>query len=226
MQKDDHQLTRTFQNIEMAIVEAIHLLGPSSEFGDGSARCKDIYNIVKNSSIHIDGQVQQGNIRFTIFSSALCGRRSSLKLFEKISDKERNGSWWKLKMPYEDAINYTLTLHSKSHGKFPELNDSILSPDENDIVASRQEYVRSMFMSFIPLSHIVNELTMENNRLKNVNASLERNVQNARNEAPPELVRNLEHVIALQRDMNEMSQNKNNPSQELIVYHHQYPMFP
>jgi hypothetical protein len=76
-------LPGTFQNIELAIIYAIHLLAPSSKYSDDSCRCKDLYSLVKNAAIVVDGQLQHGNHRFTIFSSALCGRRSASQLFQR-----------------------------------------------------------------------------------------------------------------------------------------------
>ncbi|OHS95798.1 hypothetical protein TRFO_38044 [Tritrichomonas foetus] len=222
MQKKDLQLTGTYQNIEMAIVEAIHLLAPFSEYSDDSCRCKEIYGLVKSSSIQIEGHVQQGNHRFTLFSSALCGRRSSLRLFQKVADKERHGSWWKLKVSYEDAISIAASIHSKHPNKFSDAGDSPVSPEE--VVASRQEIVRNMFMSFIPLSLMANELAADNSSLEARQVELQGRVAQARAEASPETARMLDQLISLQRHLDELTQNKN-AQQEMVGYHHPIGFF-
>ena len=43
-----------------------------------------------------------------IFNSALCGRRSAAELFERIEDSNRQGAWWRLKLPYEKALEFAL----------------------------------------------------------------------------------------------------------------------
>ena len=157
---DSLALTGTYQNIEQAIVEAIHLLAPLCEYGDDSARCKDIFKLVRESTICIDGQPQTGNHRFTIFSSALSGRRSSLKLFQKVTDPDRHGSWWKLKVPYDEAQRIVHTIR---------LRNPIKSPDNGEwqnafdyVYASRKEEIRNRFLSFVPLTLMTSELERAN----------------------------------------------------------------
>lgn len=219
--KKDLQLTGTYQNIEMAIVEAIHLLAPFSDFQDESCRCKDIYGLVKGASIQIEGHIQQGNHRFTLFSSALCGRRSSLFLFQKITDKDRRGSWWKLKIPYEEAIGYAASIHSKHPSKFNDISDSHVSLG---VAASRQEIVRGMFMSFVPVSLMVNELSAENNQLKNKQNELQQKIQQLKSESSPETLRSFERLTSLQFQLNELYQNKT-PQQDMQGNSHQMPFF-
>lgn len=219
--KKDLQLTGTYQNIEMAIVEAIHLLAPFSEFSDESCRCKEIYSLVKAASIQIEGHAQQGNHRFTLFSSALCGRRSSLLLFQKITDKDRHGSWWKLKIPYEEAIGYAASIHSKHPNKF---NDTTDSPVSLEVVASRQEIVRGMFMSFIPVSMMVNELSAENVQLKNKQNELQQKIQQIKSDSSPETLRAFDQLTSLQYHLNEMYQNKSS-QHDIQESNHSMPFF-
>ena len=161
----DLALTGTYQNIEQAIVEAIHLLAPLCEYGDESARCKDIFKLVRESTICIDGQPQTGNHRFTIFSSALSGRRSSLKLFQKVTDPERHGSWWKLKVPYDEAQRIVHAIR---------LRNPIKSPDPTDwqnafdfVYSSKKEEIRNRFLSFVPLTKMIAELENANAIIEN-----------------------------------------------------------
>lgn len=217
----DLQLTGTYQNIEMAIVEAIHLLAPFSEFSDESCRCKDIYGLVKNASIQIEGHVQQGNHRFTLFSSALCGRRSSLFLFQKVTDKDRHGSWWKLKIPYEEAIGYAASIHSKHPSKF---NDNSDSPVSLEVVASRQEIVRGMFLSFVPVSLMVNELAAENEQLKSQQNELQQKIQQLKSDSSPETLRVFDQLTSLQYHLNELYQNKT-PQHDIQGSSHPMPFF-
>lgn len=215
------QLTGTYQNIEMAIVEAIHLLAPFSEFLDESCRCKDIYGLVKNASIQIEGHIQQGNHRFTLFSSALCGRRSSLFLFQKVTDKDRHGSWWKLKIPYEEAIGYAASIHSKHPSKF---NDNSDSPVSLEVVASRQEIVRGMFLSFVPVSLMVNELAAENDQLKSQQNELQQKIQQLKSDSSPETLRVFDQLTSLQYHLNELYQNKI-PQHDIQGSSHPMPFF-
>jgi hypothetical protein len=99
--------------MELAIVHAIRALSPLSKHGDGSCRCKDIYALVRDAAVLVNGQVQQGNHRFKIFSSALCGRRSAARLFLRVTDRERSGSWWGLRVPFEEAVAIASSLQGR-----------------------------------------------------------------------------------------------------------------
>ena len=105
---DNPQNQQIYQNTQHAIVEAIHTLGQNSAYNDGSVRMKEIYAFVKDSIIIIDGQPQHGPHRFSMFNSALVGRRSSQEIFESVDEPTRQGAWWKLKLPYESAIELAL----------------------------------------------------------------------------------------------------------------------
>jgi hypothetical protein len=153
-------LSGTYHNIEHAIIEAIHLLAPLSEYNDESARCKDIFKLVRESTICVDGQLQTGNHRFTIFSSALSGRRSSLKLFQKVSDTERKGSWWRLKVPYDEAQRIAHAIRLKNPLKYSDGGEFQSSFDF--VFASRKEDLRNRFLSFVPLSRMGVELERVN----------------------------------------------------------------
>lgn len=93
-----------FQNMQHSIVNALHVLGEHSAYNDGSVRMKELFSMVENSTIVIDGKPQHGNHRFSAFSSALNGRHSAQELFQRVEEPNREGAWWKLKVPYEQAI--------------------------------------------------------------------------------------------------------------------------
>jgi hypothetical protein len=92
-----------FKNMQHAIVEILHELGPYSPYGDNSVRSKELFARVSNAPIEVDGVVDNGPHRFSIFTSALSGRRSAAELFEGIEDADRVGAWWRLRIPYEEA---------------------------------------------------------------------------------------------------------------------------
>ena len=96
-----------FANMQHAIVEALHELGANSPFNDGSVRMKELFAKVENACIDVNGHTETGPHRFSIFNSALCGRRSAAELFERVdTDEGRHGAWWRLRMPYEDAVKF------------------------------------------------------------------------------------------------------------------------
>ena len=97
-----------FANMQHALVEALHELGASSPFNDGSVRMKELYAKVENAPIDVNGHPDTGPHRFSIFNSALCGRRSAAELFERVDNEGevRHGAWWRLRMPYEDAVKF------------------------------------------------------------------------------------------------------------------------
>jgi predicted RNase H-like nuclease (RuvC/YqgF family) len=90
-----------------AIVEAIHDLGSYSPFNDGSVRRKELCARIQNARIEVNGQIETGH-RSAVFDSALCGRRYTADLFERIEDSNRQGAWWRLAVPYERALEIAL----------------------------------------------------------------------------------------------------------------------
>ena len=100
--------TTIFQNMQHAIVEALHVLGPFSHYHDQSVRMKDLYTYVKDAKIQIGDNIEAGPHRFSIFNSALSGRRSASELFIRIDDPGRQGAWWKLAKSYEDSLTFAL----------------------------------------------------------------------------------------------------------------------
>lgn len=99
---------QVFKNMQHAIVVALHTLGASSPYGDGSVRTKELFNRVENAPIEANGEVDTGPHRFSIFNSALCGRVSAAELFERAEDQNRQGAWWKLKLPFESALSFSI----------------------------------------------------------------------------------------------------------------------
>lgn len=190
-------LTGTYQNIEQAIIEAIHLLAPLSEYNDESARCKDIFKLVREATICIDGQPQTGNHRFTIFSSALSGRRSSLKLFQKVSDSERRGSWWRLKVPYDEAQRIAHAIRLRNPLKS---SDSTEFQSSFDFVyASRKEELRNRFLSFVPLSQMGSELENANANVEAKLGDIQAKLTEMQQGMSPEDKVNFDQLVAMQQ---------------------------
>lgn len=206
MSKNNLVLTGTYQNIEHAIVEGIKILSPFSEYEDGSVRSKDLFNLVKNAAINVDGQVQQGNHRFTLFSSALCGRVSSMKLFKKINARERHGSWWALKVPYEEAIAIIMSLHPRRQSTLSKKDEQMSRPEE--IIAPRTEIVRHLFMSFVPLTLSTSHLENTNKRLEESINTIQEQVRQARSEASPETIQRVDQLISFQKRFDDLSQER------------------
>ena len=205
MDKEHLALTRSFQNIELAIVEAIHVLAPFSEYGDESCRCKEIHNLVKNATIEINGTMQQGNHRFTLFSSALCGRRSSQKLFQRVADPERVGAWWKLKVPYQEAVQIASSLHARHSMKLSDSDDHSLSPE---VPVKREEFVRTKFLSLIPLAMLGTEVRDLNAKLEEKHTELTRSVQLCRSETPAATVQMLDEYKRLKEHIENVKQRR------------------
>ena len=97
-----------FKNMQHAIVEALNDLRPFSEYKDGSVRMKELYNRVKDAKIEVGDHIETGPHRFSIFNSALSGRRSASEIFERVEDSERHGAWWRLAKSYDECIAYAL----------------------------------------------------------------------------------------------------------------------
>jgi len=189
-------LSGTFQNMEHAIIESMHLLSPYSKYGDESVRCKDIYRLVQDAAIYVDGQLQTGNHRFTIFSSALFGRRSSLKLFQKMTDNERRGAWWKLKVPYDEALRIAMTLRLRNTGKNGEMFEWQSTIDS--MSATREEDIRNKFFSFVTLSMLTEEEQKNNEEMEKKLQELDSTLFSIKNSASADQKTLLEKLIDLQ----------------------------
>jgi hypothetical protein len=193
MTRFDGALKGTFQNIELAIVYAIHKLAPASEYSDGSCRCKDIFALVKNAVIEVEGQLQQGGHRFSIFSSALCGRRSASRLFQRVTTQNRRGSWWALKVPFDEAVHIATSLH----GRQPSGGDD----GECEIVlkVSREELIRGRFESLVPLAMMKAELIDQNEALADRQRELEVQLAALKEDVPYRAVTDLNELRRLRR---------------------------
>ena len=97
-----------YKNMQHAIVEALHDLGAGSIYHDNSVRMRELYARVKDAQIEVGDHIETGPHRFSIFNSALCGRRSASELFERIEDPGRQGAWWRLARSYEESLSYAL----------------------------------------------------------------------------------------------------------------------
>lgn len=200
------QLTGVYQSVEHAIVEAIHVLVPFSEHSDESVRCKDIFSLVRDSTIYVNGQPQTGNHRFTIFSSALSGRRSSGKLFQKVTDPDRHGAWWRLKVPYEEALRICHSLILKN----PHRRGDVFEWQSNfDIIsAAREEEIRNRFLSFVPLNLVVHELEESNREWETKINEVRSKIDTLKQTASPETLQNFEQLIQMQQQISDLKRNR------------------
>ncbi|EAY11833.1 hypothetical protein TVAG_459050 [Trichomonas vaginalis G3] len=123
---EDNRQQKIYKNMQHAIVEALHVLGESSQYNDGSVRMKDLFTFVEKSPIEINGQIDSGPHRFSIFNSALSGRRSAAILFEKIDNNDRQGAWWKLAKPYDECLQ--IALEQKGNKKAQKRNRPKVEP--------------------------------------------------------------------------------------------------
>ena len=210
-------LTGTYQNIEQAIVEAIHLLAPLSEENDGSARCKDIFKLVREATICIDGQPQTGNHRFTLFSSALSGRISSLKLFQKITDPNRHGSWWRLKVPYDEAQRIVHAIRLRSPMKSPDNGEWQNAFDF--VNASRKEDMRNRFLSFVPLTKTSAELERINAKMEKKLDESTQLLNDKKADLSEEDSNNLDQLISLQQQIAELRRQRRRQDRDLLDGH-------
>jgi hypothetical protein len=90
--------------MQHALVYFIHELGRTSPHGDGSVRMRDLFNRIEHEPIESADGVDRGPHRFSLFNSGLTGRRSASALFEQIDDSERRGAWWRLRVPFAEAL--------------------------------------------------------------------------------------------------------------------------
>jgi hypothetical protein len=92
--------------MQHALVEVLHELGQYSPYNDNTVRSKELFARVEHCTIEVNGEPDSGPHRFSIFSSALSGRRSVSELFERVEDPDRAGAWWRLRIPYEEALEF------------------------------------------------------------------------------------------------------------------------
>lgn len=216
------RLKGTYQNIEQAIIDAIHILAPYSEFGDESVRCKDIFRLVKESTIIIDGQQQTGNHRFTLFSSALSGRRTSLKLFQKITDPERHGAWWKLKVPYEEALRIAHSIRLRNPSKGGECDVGFTL--DNSFIPKSEE-IRNRFMSFVPLSLMGSEIRNANANIETTVNELKVKLEEKKANATQEELQNLDHLVGILKRIDDVRRDKQRMVFNPTADGHQMPFF-
>ena len=193
---------QVYQNTQHAIVEAIHILGQNSGYNDGSVRMKEIFAFIKDAVIMVDGQPQPGPHRFSMFNSALVGRRSAQEIFERIEEPHRQGAWWKLKIPYEDAIQIACQQKGdKSHQeriRKPEAQEELLNP-QNAFNCNGSTLKDNLNIIQTFLKKVIN-LREENKNLENHLIQLNGEISLLKQSSSPEVISMLEaYIKAIQR---------------------------
>lgn len=212
---DENPAPACFCNMQHAIVEAMHELGAFSPFNDGSVRMKELFSKVENAPIEIDGVVSEGPHRFSIFHSALCGRRSAAELFERVEDAERprQGAWWKLKMPYDQAIDFSKEQKSIKTAQarprhrqeppafeFEKISQPVLLSKWNkNAVLETLERIKSFGAAAAALRD-------ENARLKEKSAQLDDEIEQLRQTVPQEVLDMLDVYQAARSRVNQLKQ--------------------
>ena len=168
-QQPDDQV---FKNMQHAIVEAIHELGQNSPYNDQSVRMRELYSKCENASIEVNGVIDNGPHRFSIFHSALRGRRSAAELFESIDDSNRQGAWWKLKLPYEKALE--LALEQKSFKTMKQRNRQKAESNEGKVLQFKpQDHITWNKTAVLDTIEKIKLFSIQTARLQNENKELE-----------------------------------------------------
>jgi len=162
-----------FKNMQHAIVEAMYDIGKISQYGDGSVRMKDLYSRVQNALIEVNGHVERGPHRFSIFNSALCGRRSAAELFERVEDNNRQGAWWKLTKSHEESLQYAL--EQKGFKKMQQRTRT--KPESQAISDSTKNDIPSFFkgnkVEIIEVLNNIKKISLRTRDLRDENKKLE-----------------------------------------------------
>jgi hypothetical protein len=211
-QSDDpapvRQLSGVFDCFELAIIQAIHILGEASDYHDGTVRARDIFQLVRNASIRIDGKPTHGPHRSPLFVSALSGRRSSFRIFEQIKDPKRSGAWWRLRVPYQEAIDLARDVHirprPRSHEDEPGDDRARQFAEQPESpLPRREDVVRARLFSVLPLALEVHELDREVQRLEMEVAIVQQDLHTAYLRADPLTLRALDRYKGLQRQLDQ-----------------------
>lgn len=167
-QKDE----RVYKNMEHALVEAMHDLGQNSPYNDQSVRMRELFTRCENCSIEVNGVINSGPHRFSIFNSVLCGRHSSAEIFERIEDSNRQGAWWKLKIPYEKALEFAL--EQKSFKTVKQRNRQKTETSERKALQFKpQDHITWNKTIVLDTIEKIKQFSIQTARLKNENKELE-----------------------------------------------------
>ena len=181
IQEDNHivgpypapDLTTVFQNMQHAIVVALNQLAPYSTYRDGSIRMKELYAQVKDCKIQVGDHVDNGPHRFSIFNSALSGRRSATEIFERIDDSGRQGAWYKLARSYDECL--AIALEQKGMKKIqPRVRSKPEPPAQPEIAHVKPQHVFKWNKSeVLDILNQIKELAIKTSELKEENRILE-----------------------------------------------------
>lgn len=167
-----HTDEQVYKNMQHALVEAIHDLGQNSPYNDQSVRMRELFSRCENVSIEVNGVIDAGPHRFSIFNSALCGRRSAAELFERIEDSNRQGAWWRLKLPYEKALEFAL--EQKSFKTMKQRNRQKVETNDGKVLQFKpQSHITWNKTAVLETIEKIKLFSMQTARLRNENKELE-----------------------------------------------------
>ena len=166
-------LTTVFQNMQHAIVFALNQLAPFSTYHDGSIRMKELYTQVKDCKIQVGEFVDNGPHRFSIFNSALSGRRSATELFERVDEIGRQGAWYKLARSYDECL--ALALEQKGMKKIQQrVRNKPEPPAQPEIAHVKPQHVFKWNKTeVIDILNQIKQLAIKTSELKEENRILE-----------------------------------------------------
>lgn len=169
---ENQQEEPVYKNMQHAIVEAIHDLGQDSPYNDNSVRMRELYTRCENCSIEVNGVINSGPHRFSIFNCALCGRHSAAVLFERIEDSNRQGAWWKLKLPYEKALEFAL--EQKGFETMKQRNRQKAEANEGKTLQFKpQDHITWNKTAVLDTIEKIKHFSIQTTRLRNENKELE-----------------------------------------------------
>ena len=162
-----------FKNMQHAIVVALNQLAPYSVYHDGSIRMKELYSQVKDCKIQVGDHIETGPHRFSIFNSALSGRRSASELFERVDDVGRQGAWWKLARSFDECLS--IALEQKGMKKIQQRVRSKPEPPAQPEIAhvKPQNFFKWNKPEVLDVLNKIKELAIRTSALKEENRRLE-----------------------------------------------------
>jgi hypothetical protein len=196
--------------MQHALVEVLHELGEYSPYNDNTVRSKELFARVEHCTIEVNGEPDRGPHRFSIFNSALSGRRSASELFERVEEDGRTGAWWRLRVPYEEALEF-----AKGQKGFARVHPRVRQRQEpsRDAGGERPGCVKwnrsSMLAGLDQIDEFarkVFDLCEENERLKEQSQQLGDEITQLRQKASPDLLKMIELYHATQAGVDRLRQ--------------------
>ncbi|OHT08172.1 hypothetical protein TRFO_23378 [Tritrichomonas foetus] len=219
---------QAYKNMQHAIVEALHELGQYSPYNDNSVRMKELFSRVENAPIDANGHTETGPHRFSIFNSALCGRRSAAELFERVEDSNRQGAWWRLKMSYEDALDFALEQKSfkKMKQRVRNKNDQQQNKQfqfnpQNHIMMWSKSDVLETIEKIKSFAKYTSRLREENKELEEKSAQLTDEISQLRQSCSPDVMQMMETYLAAQEQVKLLKEQLLNAQKQLKLLNDQ-----